>query len=156
MIFECASLQETIELGRQIGCQLEDGDVIALHGDLGAGKTTIVSGIAMGAGVPQDYAVTSPTFVLMHEYPGRLKIFHLDFYRISRFEEIRSLGLDEFIGLENVCIVEWFEKFPSVWTGDTIHLYLSMKNETTRIVELRPTGVRSQRLIDKNMENGRA
>lgn len=149
MLIECSTLNQTVGLGRTLGRHLTQGDVLALHGDLGSGKTTFTSGLACGVGVPDEYIVTSPTFVLMHTYPGRLTMHHLDFYRMSSAQEFHSLGLDEHMGMKDVLVIEWFEKFPSVWSGDTIHVYLSMKSETTRTVRIQPTGVRSRQLIER-------
>ncbi|MGI8603765.1 MAG: tRNA (adenosine(37)-N6)-threonylcarbamoyltransferase complex ATPase subunit type 1 TsaE [Verrucomicrobiales bacterium] len=102
---------DTQKFGAAVGSQLESGDVIALVGELGAGKTEATKGIVAGLGYRGD--VTSPTFTLVHEYlGGRLAIFHFDFYRIGAVDEILALGWDEYLEAGGVCVIEWADKFP--------------------------------------------
>jgi tRNA threonylcarbamoyladenosine biosynthesis protein TsaE len=102
---------ETFAHGRALGATLRAGDVIALHGELGAGKTLFVKGIAAGLGCEGD--VTSPTFTLVHEYTGgRLPLFHFDFYRLESEDETLRLGLDDYLGAGGVIVIEWAGKFP--------------------------------------------
>ena len=96
----------TVALGREIGLVAKAGDVIALVGDLGAGKTTLTQGIVEGLGYEQE--VTSPTFSLVQEYlGGRLEIFHFDFYRVEEEHELLDLGWDDYLDRQGVVIVEW-------------------------------------------------
>jgi tRNA threonylcarbamoyladenosine biosynthesis protein TsaE len=99
---------ETLELGRKLAETLKDRDIVELEGRLGAGKTVFAKGIASGLGIEED--VTSPTFTLLKEYAGRLKLYHFDLYRIEDEEELRETGLYDFIGGEGVCVIEWAEK----------------------------------------------
>ena len=105
------SERDTAAIGREIGSTLVAGDVVLLHGDLGAGKTAFVRGLAEGLGVPGD-EVSSPTFTLVQEYRGgRLPLFHVDLYRLTDPREIDDLGLDE-IAEDGVLAIEWAERHP--------------------------------------------
>jgi len=110
------SAEETVELGRQLAEQLRNSHVVLLRGDLGAGKTTLVKGIAEGFGAAQADDVTSPTFTLIHEYHGPDRdVFHIDLYRLEKPGEMDSLGLDDLMLEErNLLLIEWGEKFPRV------------------------------------------
>jgi len=95
-------------LGRKIGAFLVPNDVVCLTGTLGAGKTTLIQGIAEGAGV-KDY-VTSPTFIIINEYKGRIPFFHVDLYRLDNEEQIEDLGIEEYFERGGACVIEWAEK----------------------------------------------
>ncbi len=97
---------ETIAIGRGLGILLQPGDILCLAGGLGAGKTCLARGIAMGLGVDET-RVSSPTFVLAQEYRGRIPLYHLDLYRLGSAEEVEDAGLDEYIGGDGVAIIEW-------------------------------------------------
>jgi tRNA threonylcarbamoyladenosine biosynthesis protein TsaE len=107
--------EETAALGRELGGRLQAGDVVLLGGELGAGKTVFARGLAEGLGVPPS-EVSSPTFALIHEYRGRLRVFHVDLYRLNAAQEIEDLGLDE-LAASGVVIVEWAEKLPRAIPG---------------------------------------
>ena len=105
------SENETVAAGRALGAQLAAGSIVLLYGDLGAGKTAFVKGLAQGVGAPED-AVSSPTFTLVQEYRGgRVPVFHVDLYRLNDSREIDDLGLDE-IGEDGIMALEWAEKWP--------------------------------------------
>lgn len=107
------SPRETFALGRALGQVLRGGDFIALSGPLGAGKTHLVKGIAAGLGVPDDEPVVSPTFVLVREYRGRLKLYHIDAYRLHCSADLLSLGLDEIVAdPDAVTALEWADRVP--------------------------------------------
>lgn len=105
MEFIVDSIEKTLELGKQLGSLVNPGDVICLIGDLGTGKTHITKGIAAGLEV-EDY-ITSPTFTIVNEYNGRLKLYHFDVYRVNDPDEIYAIGFDEYIFSEAVSIIEW-------------------------------------------------
>lgn len=105
------SPDEMVALGKAMAAQLEPGDILALRGGLGAGKTHFTKGVVAGLGC--DAQVTSPTFTLAHEYSGgRLPVFHFDFYRMESEDEVLRIGWDEYLGEDGVVIVEWPGKFP--------------------------------------------
>ncbi len=109
-VVETKSVEETQGLAREIAQGLAPGEVILLEGDLGAGKTTFIQGLAQGLGVPEDYYVSSPTFALINEYPGRITLFHVDLYRLES-EEVKDLGLEDLLG-QGVIAIEWAERLP--------------------------------------------
>jgi tRNA threonylcarbamoyladenosine biosynthesis protein TsaE len=107
------SAEETFRAGREEAARVRAGDVLALVGDLGAGKTQWVKGLAAGLG--SDAAVTSPTFTLIHEYGGgRLPLYHVDCYRLERAGELRGIGLDDYLDGRGVLVIEWADKFPAL------------------------------------------
>jgi tRNA threonylcarbamoyladenosine biosynthesis protein TsaE len=117
--FESSSAADTIRVGHEIAKLLAPPKFLILHGDLGAGKTTLVKGIADALDAAEPDEVTSPTFTLIHEYEGTVagktvKLYHLDLYRIEGERQLATLGLDDLAGPESVVLVEWGEKFPSV------------------------------------------
>ncbi len=110
-------------MGAQLARQLPPGAVLALHGDLGAGKTEFVKGLAEGLGCAEP--VTSPTFTLVHEYRGgRLPLFHFDWYRLKRAEELDEIGFDDYADVGGVVAVEWAARFPERLPPDTRHVHL--------------------------------
>jgi tRNA threonylcarbamoyladenosine biosynthesis protein TsaE len=122
-VFETQGGEETIAVGREIAKLLAPPKFLILQGDLGAGKTTLVKGIAEGLNAAEAEEVTSPTFTLIHEYEGEFTakgkktpvvLYHLDLYRIDGERQLESLGLDELAKPDSIVLVEWGEKFPSV------------------------------------------
>jgi tRNA threonylcarbamoyladenosine biosynthesis protein TsaE len=101
---------ETQKLGKTIGKWIEHPLVIGLTGDLGSGKTAFVQGLAEGLEVPDEYYITSPTFTLINEYPGRLSLFHIDLYRLDGISDLEDIGLDELLYDQAVIAIEWAEK----------------------------------------------
>ncbi len=108
--FETDSVEGTVELGKALAQRLEVGDCVALIGPLGAGKTVLIRGIALGLGLPDERLVSSPTFVLVREYPGRVPIYHADLYRLAFPEaELGELGVDEML-TDGVILIEWADR----------------------------------------------
>ena len=107
------SAAETVALGRKLAAQLKPPKLVVLCGELGAGKTTLVKGIAEGFHAAAQDAVTSPTFTLIHEYRGpKANVFHVDLYRVDTPRELETLGLDDLFDARSVILIEWGEKFP--------------------------------------------
>jgi tRNA threonylcarbamoyladenosine biosynthesis protein TsaE len=122
-------------LGRATAASVTTGAVIALVGDLGAGKTHWTKGFVDGLG--SSTAVTSPTFGLVHEYSGgRLPVFHFDFYRLNSSAELIALGWDEYLDQNGVIIAEWGDKFPELLPPDTIWLHFTIEPDGSRMVRL--------------------
>jgi len=130
------SQSETAELGRKLAGTLRPGSALLLIGDLGAGKTALVRGLAEGLGVaPED--VSSPTFTLMQEYRGgRIPLIHVDLYRLNDAREVDELGLDE-LGLESVLAIEWAEKLPRP-IGDAIEVRIEHGGGDERRLTITP------------------
>lgn len=131
------SPEETQKVGEIIGQAAIDIDaenfVIALEGDLGAGKTVLVQGLARGIGVPPEYVVTSPTYTLINEYPGRVRLAHADLYRISRLEDAEDIGLDEICRRPGVLAVEWAERLPPGALRENLSIRITHEGETRRL-----------------------
>ncbi len=122
---ETDAADATVALGRALASRLSPGQVVALHGDLGAGKTHLVKGIAEGLGGRAD-RVTSPTFTLVHEYETSPPLVHADLYRVADPAEADALGLDEWIAAgDAIVVVEWPDRAPALWPADTLHLHLA-------------------------------
>ncbi|MCB9678529.1 MAG: tRNA (adenosine(37)-N6)-threonylcarbamoyltransferase complex ATPase subunit type 1 TsaE [Alphaproteobacteria bacterium] len=131
-------------LGRALGEAAPAGTVIALHGDLGAGKSVLARGIARGLGI--GGRIPSPTFILVAEYTeGRLPLHHCDLYRLSDPDELVNLGLDEVLGGDGVVVVEWAERFPEILPADHLEVRIAIDGEA-RDVAIAGTGPVSQRL----------
>ena len=133
-IFISHSPAETEGFGCQFAKTLRAGEVLALKGDLGAGKTKFVKGLV--AGLDSVAEVTSPTFTLIHEYRGgRLPIYHLDFFRIEDQQSAERLGLDDYFFGDGISVIEWADKFPEVIPREAQWISFAMKSETQRLIE---------------------
>src|SRR5580692_6646938 len=132
-------LAATQEFGRRLGRLLFPGAVIALVGPLGAGKTHLTRAVAEGLDVPDSRLVTSPTFVLIQEYPGRLPIYHFDAYRLSGAAPFADLGVHEYLEGEGVCLIEWADRVEACLPEEHLRICLRVTGETARkaVVEAR-------------------
>ena len=139
------SQEQTQRLGTRLGELAQAGDVFLLTGNLGSGKTCLTQGIAWGLGVT-EYAF-SPSFVIMREYHGRLTLYHIDFYRLDRIEEIADLGLNEYLYGKGVCAVEWAEKGMAVLPEEHLLINLSYISDTERSISIEPKGKRYTQLL---------
>ena len=136
--FRTHSPEETQEIGAQIGTQLSPGDVVALIGDLGAGKTCLTQGIAQGVGVYQDQTVNSPSYILINEYEGKIPIYHIDLYRLERLEDIVALGLEDYFGGDGICVIEWGDRMGELLPESHIQVTITAEDEFTRVIEVSP------------------
>jgi tRNA threonylcarbamoyladenosine biosynthesis protein TsaE len=130
--WDTASPDATLALGEAVGRSLLGGLVIGLVGPLGSGKTQLVKGIAVGNAVDNVRRVTSPTFTLVHEYPGRLVLYHVDAYRLSGAKELLALGFDELLRSDAAVVVEWADRVRPVMPDDTLWVGLAITGDTTR------------------------
>lgn len=131
------SARATFRLGYWLGRQLEQGLTISLIGELGAGKTHLVQGLARGLGVPPEVPITSPTFSLINPYQGHtLELHHLDVYRLSSGEELELLGFRELLHAGSVTVVEWANLFPEVMPPQRLEIRLLHRSARTRMIEL--------------------
>lgn len=138
--FRSDSPEETLAIGRRVGRCLSGGLVIALVGPLGAGKTLLTRGIAIGNGLVDPSLVTSPTFTLVQEYSGRLKLYHLDLYRLTSSRELQALGFDEMQTANSVVLMEWGDKWPNVLPEDRITLTLEPIGGSSRLIFVNSSG----------------
>ena len=134
--FTTSSADETIALGVELAQLLTPPKLILLRGDLGAGKTTLVKGIAAALGAAEPDAVTSPTFTLVHEYAGPVRVLHLDVYRLETERQLSTLGIEEMLEDENLVLIEWGEKFASLIERSDGALDIESIGEDTRRIRL--------------------
>ena len=144
--------EQTIEIARHIGEKLKRGDLLALSGELGSGKTCFTKGLAVGLGVSAEYQITSPTFTLINEYPARCKLYHFDVYRLNGYSELEDLGYDEYLASDGVVVIEWAEKIAKQIPDDSIFINFEYVDENSRKMIIRGLKSRLSELIDKKME----
>lgn len=128
---------QTIAFGHFLGERMKGGEVLAIVGTLGTGKTHLIKGIASGVGADPKDQVNSPTFVLVNEYQGRLDMYHIDAYRLDRLEDFEMLGFDDFLYPGAIVLIEWADKVQAVLQDiDTIDLHLSHISDTKRCIAI--------------------
>ncbi len=130
--FISESVAATVAFGQALGRAALPGDMICLDGDLGAGKTALSQAIAAGLEVSPEIYVTSPSFAIFHEYPARLPIYHMDFYRLEGYRDIEDLGFAEYFMGSGVCVVEWALRAKELLPEDRLHLFLEIDGVSTR------------------------
>lgn len=131
------SAEETIALGRKLAAEWSPPLLVLLRGDLGAGKTTLVKGIAEGFQAASADDVTSPTFTLVHEYRGpHVTLYHIDLYRIETQSQLETLALDDLIAENSILLIEWGEKFPRLRRDRDLEITLERVGETDRSIHL--------------------
>jgi tRNA threonylcarbamoyladenosine biosynthesis protein TsaE len=138
--------EDTQRLGTALGNALEAGTVIAMIGELGAGKTRLVQATAVAMGVERNL-VNSPTFVLIQEYEGRLPLYHFDTYRLRDEDEFLELGADELMGTEGVCLIEWADRVAGVLPDDHLKIEIAITGPSERVFKITATGPKSERLL---------
>lgn len=136
MVVISNSEKETIELGVEIAKVLRPSDLVALSGDLGAGKTTLVKGIAKGLGVKDYRYVNSPSFVLVKEYKGRIPLYHFDVYRLEKLKDIEDIGYEEYLGREGVIVIEWAKKMNRILPKRYLDIVLKIKGPDKRVIKI--------------------
>lgn len=142
--FVTTSETQTVNAGALLGARLRPGDVIALAGDLGAGKTQLAKGVALGLGV--DDPVTSPTFNLLLVHPGVLPLYHFDLYRLEREEDLEEIDFYAVLEGDGVSIIEWGDRFPAALPADHLLVSIRRTGAGERLFELAATGERSRAL----------
>lgn len=140
------SADETVQLGQRLGRLLRDGDVVGLVGNLGAGKTQLARGMAMGAGVDSD-EVSSPTFSIVQSYRGRLTLHHADLYRLSSRDELAGVGLNDLLDEGGAAVIEWAEQVPRALGEEWLRVELTRVSETERRIDASAFGARAERLL---------
>ena len=135
--FQTHSAEETTDLGRQVAAELKPGSIVLLRGDLGAGKTTLVKGIAEGFQAAKADDVTSPTFTLIHEYRGpEVTLYHIDLYRIDTQRELDTLALDDLMTPQSILLIEWGEKFQRFATERDVEIAIGHKGGDERSIRI--------------------
>jgi tRNA threonylcarbamoyladenosine biosynthesis protein TsaE len=141
------NLQATEQFGRKLGHLLFPGAVLALIGQLGAGKTHLTRAIAEGLEVANPAIVNSPTFVLIQEYPARLPIYHFDAYRLSGAREFAELGVEEYFVGDGVCIVEWADRVEPALPQELLRIEIRILDENRRALDVLATGEPYEKLL---------
>jgi tRNA threonylcarbamoyladenosine biosynthesis protein TsaE len=140
--------EQTRALGRCFGRRIDKRMTFRLCGDLGSGKTCFVQGLAQGLDVPDAFGVTSPTYTLVNEYPGRLPLYHIDLYRLQGPQDAESIGFWEIIGHEAVVAVEWAERISEeLWPRDHIAIEFSLADDDAHCIHLKGYGLEMDDLI---------
>jgi tRNA threonylcarbamoyladenosine biosynthesis protein TsaE len=142
------SPEETQLLAERLGLLLQPGDVIALVGELGSGKTLFSQGLAQGLQVPETFYITSPTFAIINEYPGRIAFYHLDLYRVDSGAEFSELGLEEILYGQGAVAIEWAERLGENLPGERLEVHLAFSDETSRSLTFHAFGVNAKQRLD--------
>lgn len=146
-----SSQAETESFGHAIGKAATGGEVLALIGELGAGKTALVKGIATGLDAPVD-SVSSPTFVLIHEYHGRLPLVHVDLYRLRAETEAYHIGLQDYFTEQSIVAIEWADRFPGLLPPDRLEIRLAHRTPESRTMRVQAGGPHARKLLVRMKE----
>ena len=149
MVIQSKSTSETIRLGKSIGSRLRAGDVVALVGELGAGKTQFIKGLATGAGVGKPTYVSSPSFTLINEYPGEVPFYHIDLFRLASQKEAEGLGLEDYLHGGGITAIEWADKIPSLFPGEMLSIHIVYTGKNTRSIEMKGRGKHYEELLNQ-------
>lgn len=142
------SEEQTRRVGARLGQLAQPGHVIALRGDLGAGKTRLAQGFGQGLEVPPSEVINSPTFTLINQYQGRLPYYHIDVYRLADSAEAETLGLEDYFYGDGVCLIEWAERIADALPDDRLEVELHYLSDTKRRIVVRAHGPEHARLLD--------
>ena len=134
MIVETRSEAETEALGERLARCLRAGSVVALYGDLGAGKTALVRGMARGLEIEEP--VSSPTFTIVNEYPGDPALFHFDMYRLKNAEELYAIGWEDYLDRNGICVTEWSENIEEALPEDAVRVRIERRSDTERTIRI--------------------
>lgn len=140
--------QETERIGSLLGTMLIPGDVIALAGELGSGKTTLVRGLAQGMGFLSE-EISSPSFTLVNEYQGPLPLFHIDLYRLGDVRELHEIGYEEYISEAGVAVIEWADRIRNAIPNESLWITLQYQSEESREIVMQPQGDRYEKMIEE-------
>lgn len=130
------SYDETVDSGKQLADILKNRDVVVLSGVLGAGKTSLIKGLAAGLGIEPD-AVKSPSYTLVNEYRGRMPLYHLDLYRMKDTSELINIGWDDYLLRDGIVVVEWGEKAGPFLPSERVEIIITIKSENVRHLSIR-------------------
>lgn len=143
------SEEETVSFGKALGSLLKKGDIIAITGPLGSGKTYLVKGIALGLGIKDSRIVTSPTFTLINEYCEGIPIYHFDAYRLKNTDEMYDLGCDEIFWGDGVTIIEWADKIKECLPDDIIKVDILIDGDFNRCIKIYASGGEMEAIINR-------
>jgi tRNA threonylcarbamoyladenosine biosynthesis protein TsaE len=146
--YSTTSDRETVRLGRRLGALLKPGDVVAVTGPLGSGKTWFAKGVGLGLGVPEKTVITSPSFALVNEYEGRIVFYHMDLYRLAGLEEVLASGLEEYLYDEGVAFVEWADRCPEILPARSLAVAFFVEGPKLRRVALEGNHLRANEILE--------
>lgn len=144
--FTSSSIEQTHQLGEQLGSCLRPGDVVALYGELGSGKTTLIQGVAKGAGIDPD-RVKSPTFVLQREYAGTTPLIHIDGYRLQGGEDVAWLDTELMFSPSKITVIEWAERFEGLLPAERLDVRLQHLSANRRKLTFQPSSARAEQML---------
>jgi len=150
--FLTTSQEETEALGRRLGALLGPGDFLALRGDLGGGKTCFTRGVVQAVAPESAHLVASPTFAIMNHYPGRLPVYHFDFYRMASEDDIADLGFMDYLYGEGVCIAEWSERLENLLPADHLRITFQYAGDDRRRISVEARGAGPEILLSRLRE----
>jgi tRNA threonylcarbamoyladenosine biosynthesis protein TsaE len=147
VVIQTKSTSETVRLGKRMGGHLRPGDVVALAGELGTGKTQFIKGVAAGVGVGKSTYITSPSFTLINEYTGKIPFYHIDLYRLKTEKEAEELGLEEYFQSRGITAIEWADKIPSSLPKEMLWIHIYYTGKYTRSLEIIAKGKRYEEIV---------
>ena len=148
-LFTVKNVEETMDIGKKLARYLQPGDVIALNGELGAGKTSFTKGLALGLEISQ--VVNSPTFTLIKEYKGRFPLYHMDVYRLE--DDVEDLGFEEYFYGDGISVVEWADIIHDYLPAELLHIRIELGEEENRRIIFAPQGERYDQLCEEFIQN---
>ena len=149
MVLQTRNTSGTIQIGKSIGSLLLPGDVVALVGELGTGKTQFIKGLAVGVGIGKPTYISSPSFTLINEYKGKIPFYHIDLFRLRAEKEAEDLGLEEYFQSGGITAIEWADRIPSLLPREMLWIQISYTGENTRSLEIIGKGKRYEALINR-------
>ncbi len=150
--FSTQDYEETMRMGRALGEALRSGCVVALTGDLGAGKTCLIKGIARGLCGIDEADVTSPTFTLLQEYEGRMPLYHFDAYRLAGSEDLENIGFEDYVGGEGVSVIEWADRIADAIPAECLLVDIDYVDENARRFSCRASGPLHEAVLENFRE----
>ena len=152
VVIRTKSVSETIRIGRSVGSRLLPGDLVALVGELGAGKTQFIKGLAAGAGIRNPTYISSPSFTLINEYPGKTTFYHVDLFRLGEEKEAEELGLEDYFQGKGITAIEWADKIPSLLPKELLVIRIAYTGRNTRSLEIIGKGKHYEDLVKELSE----
>jgi tRNA threonylcarbamoyladenosine biosynthesis protein TsaE len=149
VVIQTETTAETIRIGKSIGNRLLPGDVVALVGELGAGKTQFIKGLAAGAGIRNPAYIASPSFTLINEYPGKTTFYHVDLFRLGEEKEAEELGLEDYFQSRGITAIEWADKIPSLLPKELLLIRIAYTGKSRRSLEIIGKGKRYEEIVNQ-------
>jgi tRNA threonylcarbamoyladenosine biosynthesis protein TsaE len=149
VILHSRNTHGTLRIGKEVGRRLRPADVVALVGELGAGKTHFIKGLASGMGVRKSKYLTSPSFTLINEYPGEVPFYHIDLYRLETRGEAEDLGLEEYVQGDGITVIEWADRIPSLIPCGALWVKIEYRGKQSREIQITGEGKRWDKLAEE-------